>query len=110
MSEIQEALEELRAAIENEGPHPLWHQQTMQRHRQEWPILWRAIDRLRDVSVVVDEAMIQRGTYEITTHLLGLRRTGDEYDYLPLTPTLAKPIVRMVLRAALQVTDPETDK
>lgn len=34
----------LREAIQDEGPNPEHHRETMARHRREWPTLWRAID------------------------------------------------------------------
>lgn len=36
----------LREAVENEGPVPAHHRRVMARHRNEWPTLWDAIDRL----------------------------------------------------------------
>jgi hypothetical protein len=33
-------------AITNEGRVPGYHRQVMQRHRSEWPTLWRALDQL----------------------------------------------------------------
>jgi hypothetical protein len=39
-------LEQLRRAIEDEGGNPRHHRETMARHRDEWPALWRAIDGL----------------------------------------------------------------
>jgi hypothetical protein len=40
------AIEQLRRAILDPGRDPVWHRRTMERHRREWPVLWRAIDRL----------------------------------------------------------------
>ena len=37
-------------AIEDEGVSPSFHLATMQRHRQEWPVLWSAIDKLMEVA------------------------------------------------------------
>lgn len=39
-------LEQLRRAIQDEGPQPEFHRAVMRRHRAEWPTLWRAIDTL----------------------------------------------------------------
>jgi hypothetical protein len=39
-------VEKLRRAIEEEGPQPAHHRETMARHRREWPTLWAAIDDL----------------------------------------------------------------
>ena len=36
----------LQKAIMDEGSHPLHHRQVMARHRKEWAVLWRAIDKL----------------------------------------------------------------
>lgn len=33
-------------AIRHPGPDPQRHRTVMARHRQEWPVLWRALDRL----------------------------------------------------------------
>ncbi len=43
---MMDPLEQLREAIENEGPKPRYHREVMERHRREWPTLWAAIDRL----------------------------------------------------------------
>jgi len=40
------AIEQLRDALDNEGPSPRWHRETYRRHRREWPTLWIALDRL----------------------------------------------------------------
>jgi hypothetical protein len=45
-------LEELRAAINDFGPHPMRHLRIMDEHRKEWPTLWNAINRLLEVEVV----------------------------------------------------------
>lgn len=39
-------LEQLRAAIRDEGPAPELHRAVMARHRREWPVLWEALDDL----------------------------------------------------------------
>jgi len=36
----------LKRAIENEGKEPGYHHETMERHKKEWPTLWKAIDEL----------------------------------------------------------------
>ena len=51
----------------------------------------------------VDEAMIERATYELTKNELGC--PDGQYGYRPLMPTEAKPIMWRVLRAALGVPD-----
>lgn len=43
------ALQRLEDAIVNEGPHPEYHHQVLDRHRAEWPTLWAAIDHARHV-------------------------------------------------------------
>jgi hypothetical protein len=45
-SKVTETLAELTKAINDAGPHPIAHQQIMQKSRDEWPTLWRAIDKL----------------------------------------------------------------
>ena len=42
----QEAIEAIRAAITDAGPHPEYHYTLMERHRAEWPTLWAALDAL----------------------------------------------------------------
>lgn len=44
--ELRSAVEDLRVTIMNRGPNPSMHDKIMQRHRREWPTLWRAIDHL----------------------------------------------------------------
>jgi hypothetical protein len=39
-------IERLRDAVEIEGPHVTYHRETMARHREEWPTVWKAIDAL----------------------------------------------------------------
>lgn len=46
MSDLTKAIQDLREAIRNEGSHPAWHRGIMERHRREWPTLWKAIDAL----------------------------------------------------------------
>lgn len=48
-AEQNAALEEIDRAVVDRGTHPEYHQRTMAQHRQEWPILWRAIDHARAV-------------------------------------------------------------
>lgn len=45
---------EVRRAIVNTGSHPGYHTTIMNRHRKEWPTLWRALDKL--VEAVNEEA------------------------------------------------------
>jgi hypothetical protein len=47
LEELNDALDQLEAAIRIEGPAPRVHREVMARHRAEWPTLWAAIDRLR---------------------------------------------------------------
>lgn len=37
---------QLRAAVNNPGPHPEQHKIITAHHRWEWPTLWKAIDAL----------------------------------------------------------------
>lgn len=46
MSKIEEIIVEIRDAILNEGPQPLYHKSVMEKHRKEWPTLWNALDKL----------------------------------------------------------------
>lgn len=41
---LQEATDQLIEALNNEGPVPSHHRWMLNKHRQEWPRLWRAID------------------------------------------------------------------
>lgn len=36
----------LKQVIRDPGPSPSHHYRTMQRHRREWPALWKVIDEL----------------------------------------------------------------
>jgi hypothetical protein len=45
MSE-QQAVEAIKQAIRNPGSHPAHHREVMERHRKEWPTLWKALDAL----------------------------------------------------------------
>lgn len=40
------AVEAIRRAVNDPGPQPEHHRKVMERHRAEWPTLWRAIDAL----------------------------------------------------------------
>lgn len=46
MMSLEKAVEDVREAIENEGPVPEFHRKVMAKHREEWPTLWRALDSL----------------------------------------------------------------
>lgn len=39
-------IEQLKSAINDEGPNPRYHNKIMKKHRRDWPVLWEAIDRL----------------------------------------------------------------
>ena len=45
----------LANAIEIQGPSPAYHLSMMERHRNEWPTLWRAIDALLSNDYPVDQ-------------------------------------------------------
>ena len=45
-SELAEAVSSLVAAIRDEGISPKFHRMMIVRHRQQWPVLWKAIDRI----------------------------------------------------------------
>lgn len=42
-------VDELRKAIKKQGRNPKYHRETMARHRKEWPVLWKAIDRILEI-------------------------------------------------------------
>lgn len=46
MSELENAIQKLIDAINNEGAVPLYHRHVMRKHRSEWPTLWKAIDEI----------------------------------------------------------------
>ena len=46
MADLDAALTALRNAVQDEGRVPEYHRLIMARHREEWPALWVAIDRL----------------------------------------------------------------
>lgn len=53
MSELKECtkaerkgIDAIREAIFNEGTHPGWHRMILEKHREEWPTLWDAIETL----------------------------------------------------------------
>lgn len=41
-----DALNDVRRAVRDQGPVPAHHRAVLRRHREEWPALWRALDRL----------------------------------------------------------------
>lgn len=43
---VDAVIRDIVAAIRVPGPGPEYHRQVMERHRQEWPTLWKHIDRL----------------------------------------------------------------
>jgi hypothetical protein len=45
-AELVAAAKQIRAAVEDPGPHPEFHRRVLRKHRAEWPTLWEAIDRL----------------------------------------------------------------
>jgi hypothetical protein len=47
----------LRSVLADKGPNPEYHHLIEQRHRQEWPLLWAAIDELCEM----DDAVPDRG-------------------------------------------------
>jgi soluble cytochrome b562 len=47
LEELRGLLYEVVRAIEDKGKNPTYHQQTMKRHRTEWPVLWKALDKIR---------------------------------------------------------------
>lgn len=39
-------IEAVRSAVHEPGPMPNFHRRVADRHRREWPTLWRALDSL----------------------------------------------------------------
>lgn len=54
--ELTRSLRRLERAITDEGPATVLHRRTANRHRAEWPTLWRAIDEVRAAARVAAEA------------------------------------------------------
>lgn len=46
MNERDEAIQRLREAVFNKGRRSKYHDAIEFRHRKEWPVLWKAIDRV----------------------------------------------------------------
>ena len=46
VDKLNSDIEKIRQAIEIEGPYPKVHRKIFNRHRREWPTLWRAIDNI----------------------------------------------------------------
>lgn len=51
-TELRSAVGALLDAIDVEGPNPAHHRRIMNEHRRQWPTLWAAIDRLRNLTEV----------------------------------------------------------
>lgn len=45
IAEDEAAARAWRRAYDDPGSHPAYHRQVTQRHRAEWPVLWRSLDR-----------------------------------------------------------------
>lgn len=45
---LRSAIDVLVGALDVEGRCPPHHQAVMAKHRYEWPVMWRAIDGLRE--------------------------------------------------------------
>lgn len=50
MKDRTNPVDRIVAAVKNPGPNPMYHHNTMRRHRLEWPELWKAIDDLIEES------------------------------------------------------------
>jgi len=53
MADLMEALTELYIAINDKGSVPEYHEEIRKRHRKEWPMLWKAIDKVIKTGEVV---------------------------------------------------------
>ena len=45
--ELRRAVADVINAIIDKGSHPEYHDMIMERHRLEWPILWKRLDELK---------------------------------------------------------------
>lgn len=46
LNPLLKAIDQISAAIEDEGPNPHYHRQVFRRHVEEWPAFWERIDKL----------------------------------------------------------------
>ena len=46
ISRLRQLINEVREAIQIEGPVPEYHRHLTRKHRSEWPRLWSALDKL----------------------------------------------------------------
>ena len=46
MSELRQAVYEVLKAVSDEGQRPEFHRVVAERHRREWPTLWKTLDEL----------------------------------------------------------------
>lgn len=42
----EEAIAKIKKALLDKGPNPKFHDAMMEKHRKEWPALWRGLDEL----------------------------------------------------------------
>lgn len=50
LERLRTIVDSLSRAVNNPGVNPTHHEQTMTRHRREWPTLWSILDGLRRTS------------------------------------------------------------
>lgn len=85
-------IDDLRKALEDEGPAPSFHRLLMKKHRAEWPVLWKAIDLILAESKPKDPEYMtgwpQKRPSEMTdqehawvAHIVhGYRFDADDFD------------------------------
>lgn len=47
VDENEQILVAISNALRNPGRNPQHHRDTMERHKREWPVLWRLLERIR---------------------------------------------------------------
>ncbi|OYN81754.1 hypothetical protein [Mycolicibacterium sphagni] len=58
MSDLKAALEQLEAAITDQGPQPDYHRRVMSDVQSSWPTLWQATQNIRKAAHEFDQLKI----------------------------------------------------
>lgn len=82
---LANSAKQLYNAILTPGRSPAFHQDMMRRHRQEWPTLWRAIDKIvEDVGAGINDTQEAR-LISIEVALLDIANTLEKWVDPPRT-------------------------
>lgn len=46
---LRDAVDKLNLVIEDEGIHPEHHRRIIREHRAQWPLLWKALDHIKNI-------------------------------------------------------------